>query len=393
MTLFILYVSDPARSRDFYRRALAVEPALDVPGMTEFALPGGARLGLMPESGIRRLLGDVLPDPARGRGVPRAEVYLRVDDPERHHARALAAGAVELNPVAPRDWGERAGYALDPDGHVIAFAGGIPAARGTAPAPAIDVAAHNRDAWDREVAKGNRWTVPMSAETIAAAREGRWEVVLTPVKPVPREWFGDLAGRSVLALASGGGQQAPILAAAGANVTLLDNSPAQLARDRAVAERDGLPLRLELGDMRDLGRFAGGAFDLIFHPVSNLFVPDVRPVWRECFRVLRPGGRLLAGFANPVLYLFDDPETAGGLVARHALPYSDLAALPPATLARRIADGEPLEYGHTLEDQIGGQLDAGFALEAMYEDGWPDHALGRLMQPFLATRSARPART
>lgn len=119
---FILYVADQAASVAFWRTALDRAPRLDVPGMTEFALDGGAVLGLMPEAGIRRLLGHRLPDLAAARGTPRAELYLLVDDPIACHARALAAGAVELSPVQPRDWGHRAGYLLDPDDHVLAFA-------------------------------------------------------------------------------------------------------------------------------------------------------------------------------------------------------------------------------------------------------------------------------
>ncbi len=119
---FILYVTDQARATVFYSRALGLVPRLDVPGMTEFELPRGAVLGLMPEAGIRRLLGPALPDPARGAGVPRAELYLVVDDAAEYHRKALAAGARELSAPAPRDWGHRAGYCLDPDGHVLAFA-------------------------------------------------------------------------------------------------------------------------------------------------------------------------------------------------------------------------------------------------------------------------------
>lgn len=120
---FILYVADPARARAFYAAALAREPRLDVPGMTEFELGGGAVLGLMPEGGIARLLGGALPAPAFSNGTLRAELYLVVDDPRACHARALCAGARELSPVGPRDWGHDAGYALDPDGHILAFAG------------------------------------------------------------------------------------------------------------------------------------------------------------------------------------------------------------------------------------------------------------------------------
>lgn len=120
---FILYVADQARSAAFYRSILACAPRLDVPGMTEFDLPGGAVLGLMPEAGIRRLLGAALPDPASARGIPRAELYLLVPDPNVFHQRAVTAGATELSPLLPRDWGHSAAYALDPDGHVLAFAG------------------------------------------------------------------------------------------------------------------------------------------------------------------------------------------------------------------------------------------------------------------------------
>ena len=141
------------------------------------------------------------------------------------------------------------------------------------------------------------------------ARAGDWSVVLIGYEPVPRDWFpADLAGTAVLCLASGGGQQGPVLAAAGADVTVFDNSPRQLGRDQEVAARDGLDpktIRTVLGDMRDLSAFADGCFDLVFNPVSNLFCPDLAPVWRECFRVLRPAGILLAGFMNPDLFIFD----------------------------------------------------------------------------------------
>jgi len=119
---FILYVADQSRSTAFYSAVLGLVPRLDVPGMTEFALPGGAILGLMPEAAIERLLGPSLPKPSAARGVPRAEIYVVVAEPATQHARALAAGAKELSPLSLRSWGHLVAYSLDPDGHVLAFA-------------------------------------------------------------------------------------------------------------------------------------------------------------------------------------------------------------------------------------------------------------------------------
>lgn len=119
---FILYVTSQERSTAFYTNVLDMAPSLNVPGMTEFTLEGGAVLGLMPEAGIKRLLGPALPDMAECHGIPRAELYLVTNDARQFHQRALAAGARELSPVIQRDWGHLAGYSLDPDGHVLAFA-------------------------------------------------------------------------------------------------------------------------------------------------------------------------------------------------------------------------------------------------------------------------------
>ena len=256
----------------------------------------------------------------------------------------------------------------------------------------IDPVAHNRAAWDRQVAGGNEWTLPVGGDVIARARTGDWSVVLIGYEPVARDWFpADLHGVDVLCLASGGGQQAPVLAAAGANVTSFDNSPMQLAQDRMVAERDGLDIRTVQGDMRDLGAFADASFDLVFHPVSNTFCPEVLPVWRECYRVLRPGGSLLAGFMNPDIYIFDREaeEARGELVVQHSLPYSDLTQLTAEERAR-FGDG-PLEYSHSMAEQVGGQLAAGLVLTALVEA--PHHAglTAKYMPGYFATRAIKPA--
>jgi len=201
----------------------------------------------------------------------------------------------------------------------------------------------------------------------------------------------------LLCLAPGGGQQGPILAAAGARVTVLDNSPEQLARDREVAERESLAIATVEGDMAQLSMFGDERFDLVVHPVSNCFAPDVRPVWREASRVLRPGGALLAGFSNPIRYLFDEElaDRTGILQVVHALPYSDLKSLGEEERQRYLDRGEPLEFGHTLRDQIGGQLDAGLTLTDLFEDGYPEgeaDPLSRYTSTFIATRAVKPGR-
>jgi len=259
----------------------------------------------------------------------------------------------------------------------------------------MDLLKYNREAWENEVRTGNVWTVPVSPEEVAAARKGIATLLLTPLKPVPASWYPAIRGKRVLCLACGGGQQGPLFAAMGADVTVLDNCPAQLARDAEVARRDGLRIALVEGDMRDLSMFADASFDLVFHPVSNVFVDRIRPVWRESHRVLVPGGSLLSGFMNPVAYIFDldRMERDGSLEVRYRIPYSDLEQLPPDVLKARIEAKEPLEFGHTLEDQIGGQTDAGFVIAAFYEDrsGWDD-PIDAHLPVYCATLAKKPRR-
>jgi catechol 2,3-dioxygenase-like lactoylglutathione lyase family enzyme len=118
----ILYVEDQQRSTSFYQHVLGMEPSLHVKGMTEFHLTDSCILGLMPISGIKRLLGTALPDPSAGTGIPRAELYLCVEDASAYHKIALANGAIELSNLKERDWGHSVAYSLDLDGHVLAFA-------------------------------------------------------------------------------------------------------------------------------------------------------------------------------------------------------------------------------------------------------------------------------
>ncbi len=257
-------------------------------------------------------------------------------------------------------------------------------------AESFDPVAHNRAAWDREVESDNEWTRPVGPEVVARARAADWSVVLIGYEPVPRDWFpAELSGAAVLCLASGGGQQGPVLAAAGAAVTVFDNSPRQLARDEEVAAREGLAIRTVLGDMRDLSALADASFDVVVNPVSNVFCPELAPVWREAFRVLRPGGILLAGFMNPDIFIFDDEALERGeLVVRHPLPFSTLD-LPDAE-RERVYGGGPVEFSHSLTEQIGGQLAAGFVLTHLVEA--PHHwgPTTRYLPGYIATRAVKP---
>lgn len=256
----------------------------------------------------------------------------------------------------------------------------------------MDYLKYNSEAWDREVTKGNEWTRPVTPEQIALAKKGDWSVVLTPLKPVPRDWFPPLKGKKVLALASAGGQQGPIFAAAGAQVTVFDNSLGQLAQDRLVAERESLPIDLVQGDMRDLSRFENESFDMIFHPCSNCFVPDIKPVWKECYRVLKKGGTLLSGVCNPIIFAVDPALEPKGIVQlKYSIPYSDLTSLTDEERRRYTDKGEPLAFGHTLEDQIGGQINAGFVITGFYEDSWTEEngLIHKYLNCYIATKAMK----
>ena len=257
----------------------------------------------------------------------------------------------------------------------------------------MDIRSYNREAWNREVEGGeNRWSQPVDAETIARAKSGQFSIVLTENKPVPMEWFPPLSGADILCLASGGGQQAPVLAAAGARVTVLDNSPAQLKQDQFVAAREALSITTVEGDAADLSMFAAESFDLVFNPVSTAFMPDVRAVWRECYRVLRPGGVLMTGSMNPVHYIFDLYKADEGILeVAHSIPYSDLSSIPQEDLDELLEKGLPVEFGHSLTDLLGGQCDAGFVITHLYEDYMPESPLHKYHPSYIATRAVKKA--
>ena len=221
----------------------------------------------------------------------------------------------------------------------------------------------NADTIDRWVKEGWEWGRPIDHETFLAALSGIWDVKLTPIRFVPHAWFGELNGKRILGLAGGGGQQMPVFAALGAVCTVLDYSQEQINSERLVAQREGYAIDLIKADMTKPLPFADSTFDLIFHPVSNCYVEHVEPIFCECFRILKPGGVLLAGFDNGINYLFaDDSETE----VVNSLPFNPLKN--PKQMKQLIETDSGVQFSHTLEEQIGGQLKAGFRLTDLYED-------------------------
>ena len=256
----------------------------------------------------------------------------------------------------------------------------------------FNIEQYNAQAWDSYVNNEVEWTVPVTPEQIADAKQGKWYVGLTQTAQVPQDWFPEMKGLDVLCLAGGGGQQGPIFAAAGANVTVMDLSPQQLAQDRMVAEREGLTLKTVEGDMRDLSCFADASFDLVFHPIANCYVPEVLPIWSESYRVLRPGGCLLAGLVNPIVYLFDFKiwGEENKLVAVHQMPYHDVKDATEEDFNQYVQDKTALEFSHSLQETIGGQMDAGFVLTGFYEDDSKHDLLAELIPVYFATKAEKP---
>lgn len=234
------------------------------------------------------------------------------------------------------------------------------------------------------VENGWEWGIPITHEEYQRAASGDWKVVLTPNKAVPAEWFGELRGKKVLGLASGGGQQMPLFAAAGALCTVLDYSEKQLESERMVAQREGYDIQIVRADMTKPLPFADESFDVIFHPVSNCYVEEVKPIFKECYRVLKDGGILLAGLDNGINYLFDDDER----MLQNSLPFNPLKN---ADQMKQLEDTDSgVQFSHTIDEQIGGQLEAGLILTHLLEDTNGSGNLADHHIPcYLATRAVK----
>jgi SAM-dependent methyltransferase len=247
-----------------------------------------------------------------------------------------------------------------------------------------DINSQTIDGWVKE---GWEWGTPLTHEAYVKALAGDWSVVLTPCKAVPKAWFPELSAAKLLGLASGGGQQMPVFCARGADCTVLDYSDAQLESERMVAEREGYRISIVKADMTKRFPFDDATFDIIFHPVSNCYIEDVQHVWQECYRVLKKGGVLLAGLDNGISYLFDDIE-AGPLLVTNKLPYNPLK--DKALYDKLDLADMGIQFSHTLEEQVGGQLKAGFTVTDLYEDSDAEGLLHDYNIPqYIATRAVK----
>lgn len=238
---------------------------------------------------------------------------------------------------------------------------------------------------DRWIEEGWEWGIPISHEVYLKARAGEWDMLLTPTKFVPHAWFGELKGKKVLGLASGGGQQMPIFAALGAECTVLDYSEKQLESERLVAQREGYTIEIIRADMTKPLPFDDESFDLIFHPVSNCYVKEVKPIFKECARILKKGGILLSGLDNGVNYLVNEDET----MIVNTMPFDPLRNEDQRKQLEESDCG--MQFSHTVEEQIGGQLEAGLVLTNIYGDTNGEGRLHEMnVECYFATRAVKP---
>lgn len=260
------------------------------------------------------------------------------------------------------------------------------------PKISTDIINHNSLVWDKFALVEADWSKPVSQEVIQQAKLGNWSVHITK-QPLTESWLPKfIEGKKILCLASAGGQQAPVLAAAGAIVTVYDLSREQLNKDKFVAKRDELNITTIQGDMRDLSIFEEQTFDFIISPISNLYIPDLKDLWNECYRVLKTKGILLTSFYNLVLFIFERNkklEEQGLIKPKYAIPYSDKTSLTQNEYEEKLSTGQAIVFGHTLTEQIGEQINSGFVIAGFYEDEHPTPRF--IIENYLPTMIATKA--
>jgi SAM-dependent methyltransferase len=233
---------------------------------------------------------------------------------------------------------------------------------------------------------GAQTVLQVDPEDFRAFREGRAENLPDPfaVWAFP-EVIKDVAGKDVLCLANGGGQQSIAFSLLGCRVSVLDISELQLARDRMAADHYGYDLVTVHGDMRDLSAFADASFHLVFQNISIVFVPDVRPVYREVARVLRPGGFYEVWHCNPTTFAveMDNPNSGWDGVGYRISESSRARVVRRGTDGHEtFGEGEPTgEYVHQLSDIFDGLVESGLAIQAVSEETDESKHFGAPLEP------------
>lgn len=233
----------------------------------------------------------------------------------------------------------------------------------------IDVVEHKKKAWDKLSVNNDQWTVPISNEELNKVYQGEWKIYLTDNKEVPHDWLNGIEKQKVLCLAGAGGQQAPILSALGAEVTLLDNSSIQIQKDRDIAEKYNLNINFLEADMCDMSCLNNETFDLVFNPISTMYVADIRNVFSEVYRVLKVNGIYMAGFINPFRFVFKNSgKNEKDLNVCYHIPFNLFEQYDEKVVKKLLALNYRISFGHSLDQIIGEQLRTGFVMEDFYED-------------------------
>lgn len=242
----------------------------------------------------------------------------------------------------------------------------------------------NKERWNTVK---NDYTEPFTHEEIEKRKGKPIEVGLTVGKLVPELWFEKTKGKKILGLACGGGQQGPIFALKGYDVTIMDFSKSQLEKDDMVAQRENLQIKTVQGDMTKPFPFEDEIFDIVFNPVSNVYIEELENVYKEASRVLKKGGLLMVGFMNPWIYMYDadvvwdKPEEE--LFLKYSLPFNSRQLEEEGKIIINPEYG--YEFSHTLETQIRGQLKNGLAMIDFYESCDKRNRLTKFGNDYIAT--------
>lgn len=233
-------------------------------------------------------------------------------------------------------------------------------------------------------------TTAISHEDFLKAKNGELKVSLAGVKCVPENWFPPLKDKNILALACGGGQQAPVFVAHGANVTVTDYSDKQLDTEKYVAERENYNINIVKADMSKTFPFVDNTFDLIFNPVSNCYIETIQNTWNECARVIKKSGILMMAFVKEEHFMFElDFQKEDFLISKHSLPFNPYRDLSEDSKKRYKEMNMPFAFSHTLTEQIGGLIDAGFEITNLYEDCDGHGLFDKYMNSYVCVRAVK----